>query len=490
MARVIRLISWAFCAGTFLLNAAPTSAFETPTNYSAKALLGQKASGANYRILDEVESDGLYRTYHIKTEDGVHVVVGDSLLAVRLRELAALSLLNDASGAGHFLRAFGESAIAPLKFGGQLIISPVETVQRSANSVSNMFDSWSASSENKNPERESFMGGVLGTDIARREIASDVGVDPYTDFPPLAKRLRELAAATGMGGLSLRGAMVAIPGGAALPSITATTTRTLVLTASSIGTAQSLQNALRTKTAGQIMRDSRERLLKVTRSPPSVEVFLQNPIFTPSDVLVITTALETLRARDSSLFLNQAAEARDRNDAFFFRTRAEIFAGLKTSLATDSFLMVSDTLMMRLKDGRLVAALPADGFFWTEQNEHNWKTIAEEASKLPVVAVDPNFKPIGPKSIAPTPIGPKPIATKPVAGKPSPVKPVAASKPVVAKNPLFVITGEFSPLARKELAKLKWDVARVTLQSQQVPLPAPQAPNPAPPTRDYDDNNR
>ncbi len=412
---------------------------ETPVKGSASAIWGERAQGKTYRIAEDVEIDGVHRKYVLETSAGKFTIVSDALMAVRLHEYAVLEQLNDNTGLGQFIQSFGSSAIAPLRFGGQLIISPIETTKQSAEGIGNFFDSLSTSSENKDSERGSFMGGVLGTDSARRELAAQALIDPYTDFPPLAKRLQELAAARGVGSLSVRGAMMAVPGGAALPSLTVNTTRTVMFSASSVGAAQGLQEALRTKTAGQIMRDCREKLTALTGDGELVDSLLSNKNYTPADLLVIALALEQTGVKDADAIIRQSSSAQDRTTAYLNRQQAEMYAGLRRSFAFDRFLAKDGFVIMVLRDHRHLVALPADQLFWTTKNKQDISALnASLASEKP-----------------------------------------AGGKPGIDK--VMVITGDYSKMARGELAKLQWEAARMTLTAGLVSdqKPAPKQAKPA-----------
>jgi hypothetical protein len=404
-----------------MMLASTAQATEPAQTASATAIWGERAKGKTYRIEEQVESDGLYRTYVFETSVGKFTVISDALMARRLHEYAVFEQLQEDSGVAHFLGSFGTSAIAPLKFGGQLLISPVETTKQSFQGVGNFLDSLSASGENKDPERGSFMGGVLGTDSARRQLAAQVRVDPFTDFPPLATRLQELAAARGMGGLSMSGAMMAIPGGAALPSLTANTTRTVVYTASSAGSAQALQDALRNKTAGQITRDAKEKLANLA-SAKVIEAFVDNNNYTPTDIYVIALALERIKAGNTELFLQKCASVQERTSAYLRRRQAEMYAGLHRNLPIARFFEANGYLLTQLKDKRALLAMPADHFLWTDRNKQDFVELRES---IPAQITDKPTKP--------------------------------------GKDKLVVITGEFSPMAKTELGKLQWDTARISL---------------------------
>ncbi len=415
---------------------ATVAAYETPKNVTAKDILGNRAQGANYKIRQEVERNNYSRIYHVETSFGNFDVVGDGLLKVRLAELDVLNILNERTQAGSFIEAFGTAAISPFKFGGQLLISPLDTIKNSFHGVGNFFDSLEASGENDDPNRGSFVGGLVGVDSAKRELASDLDIDPYTDFKPLADRLKQLSSAAGFGGLSVKGAMTAIPGATMMQSTTMATTRMAVVTASSISTTAALKDALRNKTAGQILRDARMKMKTVGIEDEQIKLLFNNSAYTPSDIYVIAVALETIKAKDSDLFIDHAIKAENRNEAYFERLRAEILASWKPPSPIHSFVLVENAVLTLLKNGRLIAAYPIDEFYWTERN-----------AKL-AQAISANVKDAGAKG-----------------------------------RPLFVVTGDISARARTEIGKLGWDVARVALlpdeKAKKHEPAAPAQPQPA-----------
>jgi hypothetical protein len=225
-----------------------------------------------------------------------------------------------------------------------------------------------------------------------------------------------LASAAGFGGLSVKGAMTAIPGSTIMQSTTMATTRMAVVTASSISTTAALKNALRNKTAGQILREARTKLKTVGIEDEQIKLLFNNSAYTPSDIYVIAVALEAIKAKDSDLFIEHAIKAENRNEAYFDRLRAEILASWKPSSPIHSFVMVENAVLTLLKNDRLIAAYPIDEFYWTERNAQ----LAQ--------AISANVKKIGAKG-----------------------------------RPLFVVTGDISSKARTEIGKLGWDVARVAL---------------------------
>ena len=416
----LRYILAIVCA-TMLTIVASAQATEPAQTGTATAIWGERAKGNSYRIQDQVESDGLYRTYVFETSVGKFTIIGDALMAKRLHEYAAFEKMQEDSGVEHFFGSLGSSIAAPFRFGGQLLTNPVDTTKLSLQGAGNFFDALGASVENNNPERGSLVGGMLGTDQARRELAAQMKVDPFTDFAPLSNRLQELAAARGMGALSIRGTMMAIPGGAALPSMTINATRTVVYTVSSAGTAEELQTALQSKTTGQIIRDAKEKLNKLANAK-IIDSFTNNGNFTPTDIFVIALSLEQIKASNTNIVLKKCADAGDSTNAYLRRRQIEMYAGLHRNLAIDAFFESNGYLLAKLKDRRVLLAMPADHILWTERNKQEFTdlqtSLRDQISKNP---------------------------------------------PKVNMDKMLAISGDFSPMAKTELTKLKWETARVTL---------------------------
>ena len=398
------------------------SDYEKPRHLTARDILDGRVEGPNYKIRDEVGRSNFSRVYTIDTDFGSFEVVGDNLLKLRLYELNVLHQLTEHSQAGSFLTAFGTAAIAPFKFGGQLLVSPLDTIKNSFDGVGNFFDSIDASSENEDPQRGSFIGGLVGSDQARRELASDLGVDPYTDFAPLAERLKQLSSAAGFGGLSLKGAMSAIPGAAVTQTATLATTRLAVVTASSISTTAALKDALRNKTAGQILRDARKKLSGLSVPDDLIKKLFTNSAYTPSDIYVMAYSLDVIKAKNSDLFVEHAILAENRNEAYFERIRSEILASWKPPSPIASFEIIEGKVLNKLKNGRVVAAYPIDEYYWTEENALTSRAIAES-----VVRADAKGR------------------------------------------SLLVVTGDVSARARGEIGRLGWDVVRVKLLPEASP---------------------
>jgi hypothetical protein len=375
----------AWCAMVLAcLSSAPAVAVEAPATVTAASVLGAQASGPNYRVDQEVRSDGLLRLFVVQTAFGTFDVAGEGLMRERIRELAALRKLNEMSTSDMFVKSLKQSATAPLRFGADLISAPGATLAKSASGVANMFDRIGTGITNSRASRDSIAGSILGVDAARRVLAVGLGVDPYTDFQPLSAKLNDVATASAMGGLSVKGLMMAIPGGAGIA-------------VSSTSTMSAVGSTLAERTSTQIVELVIGMLTRRGVSRALADRFVQNRSYTPTDLLVITKALASLKVSGATLFVAKAADATSREEAYFQRSRALLLAANAKSLGVGPFVQIGGFPLNRLKDGRLLALFPLDEVSWTENVAAAFGRIASAAgtgTKPPVLVTNGTITPM------------------------------------------------------------------------------------------------
>lgn len=353
--------------------ALPARAFEEPQTVSVETVLGgTPLNGPNYRIEPQIVSDGLMRLYVLKTRYGTFDVTGDDLLRVRLNEMRAITKLQAMSESDVFVKSVEKAGAAPLRYGADLIADPVATLQKSASGVANMFDRLGAGIANRSSSRENVVTSLAGIDGARRTLAVELGVDPYTDFPPLASKLNDVASASGLGGLSVKAILMVIPGGVGVA-------------ASSASTADTVRSTLAEKTSSQIIEIVKSDLQRLQVSPNIVAQLVQNRAYSPTDLLVMAKSLRELRASSTGQFVARAAAAPTRDEAFFQRRRAELLAAHARSFGVASFVDVGGFPLNRTRNGELLALFPFDEISWTEGVGRAFGAVTKAANGAPLV---------------------------------------------------------------------------------------------------------
>ena len=217
----------------------------------------------------------------------------------------------------------------------------------------------------------------------KRTLAATYGVDPYTDFPPLKAKLDRLSEAAALGGLTVSGALLIVPGAAGIIVSNLSTAYKL----NDIG----LEDLARNFTAAQIMDLNRERLDKMGVDKEVTERLLANRNFTPIDLAAMVAALDSMQSvEDRQVFAAWAVTADARYFAYFVRRQAELMADDNrrhrnyrrlVSLAGYPFAATGD--------GRLHTLSPIDALAWTKETEYRFGDMSAARREIaPEARVD------------------------------------------------------------------------------------------------------
>jgi len=364
-----------------MLAATPVGAhaqrYEQPPTFDIATLKAFKATGDNYTIHDAVRSDGLLRLYTFTTPYGEFTVQGDQMLRMRLNELTSLLELEKISNSESYGKALLDAGLSPLKYTGKLITDPARTVSNTFNGIGTMFGRISADVANIGKTPGDPLAGLLGVTDQRRKIATKVGADPYTDFPPLDEKLSRLSEAATAGGLTVSAAMLEVPAGFAS------------IVASNLSTASTLEGVrvdelARDQTAAQLFNVNRDKLKSMGVDKDVIEALLVNRSYTPVDMTVIVASLDRLvGVEDRDIFLRRAVQVDQRAIAFFMRRHAELLAVQQQRGAGFArFVSLGGYPFNVTRDGRIVGAIPIDALAWTENTAPVLRESASDAKAI------------------------------------------------------------------------------------------------------------
>lgn len=377
-------------------------ALEAPKPKAAQIFLSTAATGSNYNVKPVVRSDGVMRIFDVNTSYGEFAFDGVEFAKLRLHELDAVAALEKMSKSDAFGNAFGRAALGPIKFGADLITKPADTVERSLSGIGNMLDRVGAGLANNRADRDPILESLLGVSDTQRQLAVELDVDPYTDFSPLAQRLKEMAGAMAGGGLPVRAGLALVPGGVGIA-------------VSSVATVSSAKDTLRDKTAAQVIAEVRATLLSLGVPAETVNLLVENRNFTPADLLIMARALKQLGAENTVAFVEHAAGAGSRNLAFYHRRRAQTLAARSSELGgIASFVTVAGQPINVARSGNIVAVFTFDDIAWTELQSRTFTAATAEIRRL----------------------------------KPGTI-------------PVLASTGTVSPMAAAEISKLGWKIVQL-----------------------------
>ncbi len=350
---------WLGLCGPASAQNAPARTTEPAPTFDPAKIPGVKPVGPNYSINSPVRSDGFLRVYFLKTPYGDFPVHGDAMLRMRLHELEALAQLEQVSNSETFNSALVSAGLSPVKYAGKLVTNPVKTIGDTLAGVGSLFGQVGAGLNNMGKTDESIIAGALGVTKEKRQLAVAYGVDPYTDFPPLAAKLTQLSEAAAAGGLVVTGALMVIPGAAGVVISN-------VSTANKLGDMR-IEDLALDYTAAQIMDLNRQRLIAMGIDRPLVETLLSNRNYTPVDMAAMVAAIDSMQAvQGKVVFIARAAAINERGLAFFVRRHAEVLAAYyaKTGSFT-GFVSLGGFPFNTVRTGGVLGIMPIDILSWT-----------------------------------------------------------------------------------------------------------------------------
>ena len=205
--------------------------FETPPEEPAAAsLAAELASGADFHVGEPVQSDGLMHHYVILSRFGEFRAYGLTTLALRVREVAALTQLSKTTDVDVVVKTVSRRVQGDVKTITQVAGNPVKTVAGIPTGVSHLFHGYKAQateiSEHVQQQSQSdassnsprdlkadatrYAGRYLGVSAAERRYYQQLGVDPYTNNEVLRRTVHHLARVDATVNLGMH--FVGIPG--------------------------------------------------------------------------------------------------------------------------------------------------------------------------------------------------------------------------------------------------------------------------------------
>ncbi|MCP5143908.1 MAG: hypothetical protein H6978_03695 [Gammaproteobacteria bacterium] len=233
MNSVIARRSVVLAAVTMLMGVrAMAQGYETDPQFVAGTLVGaEKLFGDHYRLAALVPVQGFQYQFSIESDFGEFTAESQRMLDVRLIEIAALAELKQTTGSEAFANALAHAATGPYRTAVSFVSHPVETITGIPGGVgrflkgitrsgSKAVNGNQQSAQNEQAPAEGVeqtstsndsdpVRSLLGANSAKRRLARELNVDPYSDNTALQEELERVAWASTAGGLVVR---FAVPG--------------------------------------------------------------------------------------------------------------------------------------------------------------------------------------------------------------------------------------------------------------------------------------
>jgi len=370
------IIALALFGSVFVSTALSEEFQKTPVVLQASDVLpGELIQGPNYTVRATVVSDGFINTYDLDTNYGPLRVESTALLLKRIGELKALAQIEQIKNTDVYMTAFKQVARGPINTAEGLVQDPSATVSNVASGIGQFFSNVGSAVTSDNPNKGSLLNSASGQAAYKRQYAAQFGVDPYTSYEPLQKALNDLSWAAAAGGLTVKAAFMAIPGGAGFA-------------VGAMGTADTATNLLSDKTPAELASMNQSSLAGMGVSDASIQAFMQNTQFDPYEQTLLVNALASMTGvRDRGIYIDKAAAAFEESVAVFLRVRAQLmnlYNGKTQSVK--SFVDADGIPVLLTSNGKILAIFPLDYIAWTPNFARKAQAVSATIKQMPGVS--------------------------------------------------------------------------------------------------------
>lgn len=200
--------------------------YETISPADSSQYFPGAADSTVYSLSADVQSDGFINQYRLDSATvGELNVHSTEFTRERMHELEIILALSEIKQTDAFIQGFQASVDTALKATEQALNDPVEAVKNLEKGFSRFIDNVGATvsdlgkkasdnDKSKKSSEKSLIKEFLGVNSAKRRLATDFGVDPYSSNEVLQKSLEDVATAIVAGGASLDVALQSAPGAA------------------------------------------------------------------------------------------------------------------------------------------------------------------------------------------------------------------------------------------------------------------------------------
>ena len=337
-------------------SSADSANYETQTSKPVnEAIAPAIAAGPHYKVNDPVVADGYMYRFAVTSTYGPFEVTGTGALRKLEQEIWAIGQLKNITRSEAFGKALVTQAGKPLVFAKDVITKPVDTLSGIPKGVGRLFGNIATSvTTTRKPSQESRTKEALQVGSFKRDYAARFGVDPYSSNAVLQEELDKIGNAAAFGMWTTSAAMMPISGPASS-----------VITATSLG--KSFNNILATEPPSRVRNINEEKLKQMGIPDELVQRYLDQPVYTPRQNLLLVEALSRLgSATGRDAYLSAALVAADEVEANFFVNMAQILRGYhETQGPITGITMVGALTVAQTKAGSAMIPFALDYGVWT-----------------------------------------------------------------------------------------------------------------------------
>lgn len=344
--------------------------YEEPPVLDASAILRPEFfSGPNFKVRTPALTYAGHNSFTIDSDFGIFEAEGNTLLMQRIAEIGAIARLKELSRSDQYKDALKEAAKSPVALAKNLAKDPVKTVSgvpkgiwkfmnRAGQSVKELGEG-----RQRNPYEDGAGENLIGFSKAKRDIALQLRVDPYSSNETFQKELNGIAWASFGGKMTMTLALAPVGGGAgaAISAVNASDTAT---------------KALIDMSPSDLRRSHLDKLLVLKIARDDAVAYLNNAAYSPTHATLFVEAVESLNGVENlESLVELATDATDEVDALFFQRTAQLLARVNRDTPLKAVDHFKGFPIAFSRDGIVIVGLEWDYACWTENAANFVKAI-------------------------------------------------------------------------------------------------------------------
>ena len=341
---------------------APTNTEEPPTLSAKEILKPEFLAGDGFKVNDDVPTSTGRNRYLIESDYGEFEADGNIMLERRIKEVAAIRNLKEVSRTDQYKKALLAATTSPLVVAKDVVTNPAGTITGVPKGLFKFVNRAGQRMKERTHGRErsqyedSNAASLVGFSKAKRAVAIQLGVDPYSSNETLQRELNGIAWATFAGKMTFTVATMPIGGAAGLGLTSAGVTNTL-------------NKTLLDQAPAELRLRNLKAMLVMGCDRAVANRFNNSTAFSPSVQTAIVMNLETLDGvANRAAFVDLAgSEATDEGDALFYFGTSRVLAELHSKKPFARLQQVGRIPVAVQKDGRAIVAIQWDYAAWTDQ---------------------------------------------------------------------------------------------------------------------------
>ena len=333
---------------------------ELPELKASEILKPELLKGPHYVVRDPVPTASGMNQFTIDSEFGLFEADGNEMLLQRLKEIDAITRLQEVSRTDEFKKSLLAAAKSPLNSAKNIARDPAQAISNVPKGIMKFMGRAKETVKNvgkgggEGEGEGNKMKDVIGYSDKKRKIALQMGIDPYSTNTVLQKELDDVAWASWAGGFTFSVATFPISGplGAALTVTNLNST---------------VEQLLREKSPSELEQINRATFRAMGASASDIERILHGGAFTPTQSTTFAVNLKALKGvANRGAFVKVAAqESTTEADALFCVHTAALMNQIHEKTPIGRIVMLRDFPIGIAKDGRVVVALQWDYAAWT-----------------------------------------------------------------------------------------------------------------------------